>query len=212
MLTQIVLQITLLCTFTAMITSPRKSILIVLLLLIFNIASDGQAGVHIHGGLLSGQNGLESLTPEGQHHYGYRIGLDARLNDGSMYFLPGVHYMQISFNASDKAEYFKADPAIKVIKGRFGLGFTFIEIPSKFKLRSRVQAAVNYINNVIDANQFPAGVERLNDAYASVDLGLGVDLLFFTIDIAYEKGVVNAVYKEANSKFDFYHFTVGVFF
>ena len=187
----------------------RMLALSVILMIYFNM--NGQAGAHVHGGLLAGQFKTTDLTPEGTVHRGWRIGVDARLNSGKMFFTGGVHYFKYSFDAMDGGEFFKPEDSFSVQKARFGLGWNLLEVPRVVRLRAKFLGSVNLIS-APDDRDLPSPYVMMNDGYASLDFGFGVDVLFFTIDIEYEKGLLNAVNKAQETKIDYWSLTAGVFF
>ncbi len=188
-----------------------KKLLLLSVILMFYFNMSGQAGAHVHGGLLAGQFNTTNLTPEGTTHRGWRVGVDARLNSGKMFFTGGVHYFKYSFDAADGGEYFNTGDSFTIQKGRFGLGWNLIEIPLIMRLRAKLMGSINLIT-APDDRDLPSQYERMNDGYASLDFGLGVDVLFFTIDLEYEKGMLNAVNQAPDTKLDYWSLTAGVFF
>lgn len=188
-----------------------KNILLLSVTLMFYFNMSGQAGAHVHGGLLSGQFKTTELTPEGTVHRGWRIGVDARLHSGKMFFTGGVHYFKYAFDAIDGGEYFKTGDSFSVQKARFGLGWNLFELRQIMRIRAKFLGSVNLIS-APDDRDLPSSYERMNDGYASLDFGVGVDVLFFTIDLEYEKGLLNAVNMAPDTKLDYWSLTAGVFF
>ena len=114
-----------------------KRILLLSITLLFYFNMYGQAGAHVHGGLLAGQFNTTNLTPEGTVHRGWRIGVDARLNSGKMFFTGGAHYFKYAYDASDEGSFFKPEDSFTVQKIRFGLGWNLIEIPLIMRFRGK---------------------------------------------------------------------------
>lgn len=188
-----------------------KRILSLLVILMFYFNMNGQAGAHVHGGLLAGQFKTTNLTPEGTSHRGWRIGVDGRLHGGKMFFMGGVHYFKYSFDASDDGSYFDTGDSFSIQKARFGLGFNIIELPPIARFRAKLLGSVNLIT-APEGRDLPAPYTMMNDGYASLDFGIGVDILFFTIDLEYEKGFLNAVNQAEETKLDYWSLTAGLFF
>lgn len=170
-----------------------------------------QAGAHVHGGIISGKFNTASLTPSGTSHTGYRIGVDARLNSGKMFFTGGAHYFRYAFDATESGAYFKNEDSFSIQKARFGLGWNLIEVPLIMRLRAKLLGSVNLIT-APDNRDLPSQYERMNDGYASIDVGVGVDVLFFTLDVEYEKGLLNTVNQAPDTTIDYWSLTLGVFF
>jgi len=186
---------------------------ITMLIFTFLLAHDcsSQAGAHVHAGLLAGKFNTDILTPNDTRHRGFRLGVDARLNSGKMFFTGGVHYFKFAFDATNDGDYFKPGDSFSIQKGRFGLGWNLIEIPLIMRLRAKLLGSVNLISAPED-RELPAPYERMNDGYASIDIGVGVDVLFLTLDVEYEKGLLNAVNQASETTLDYWSLTVGVFF
>lgn len=187
-----------------------KSVITIIFCLVLCISVSGQAGAHVHAGAVAGKFGTETLTPGGTSHRGFRVGVDARLNSGKMFFTGGAHYMKFAFDAGD-GEFFKPGDSFSVQKARFGLGWNLIEVPLVMRLRAKLMGSVNLITAPEDRD-LPPQYERMNDGYASLDFGVGVDVLFFTLDVEYEKGLLNAVNMAPDTTIDYWSLTMGVFF
>lgn len=165
-------------------------------------------GLYLNGGLFTAKNQYSVITPDGDDLRGFRIGADAGLNAGKMYFLPGLYYIRYSFDPDDS--FFDHSVPLTVIKGRFGLGFDLIQISQKAILRAKVQGAIHWYANGYREVELP--YQKLNEAYAGVDVGLGFTFGPLIIDVEYEKGVINAVNELWDSKFDLFYVSIGVFF
>lgn len=184
----------------------------VLFFLMFCIGICLSQGMHITAGTVLGNTTFEGLSSDGTNsHKGYRIGVDGRLMGDSMYFLAGAHYMKFDMNPNSQTTLTTHNQSIEEIFGRFGLGFTFLET-RKFKLRGKALGGVHYVYSTTDNIQVPSPFSDVNEAFGGAIVGLGVDVLFFTLDVEYEKGLVNAINMASESKFDFLYFTVGLFF
>lgn len=168
-------------------------------------------GMHVSAGSVLGMSSLDGLSLDGSKHKGYRIGIDGHLMGDGMYFLAGAHYIKFDMNPSSETSYSNHNVSVDEVLGRFGLGFQFYKT-RRFKLRGKLLGGIHYIHSRTNVVQVPAPYSELNEAYGGVIVGLGVDLMFFTIDIEYEKGVVNVVNMASDSNIDFLYFTVGFFF
>lgn len=178
-----------------------------IILILSTILLHGQGGGYVNGGLVWGKNKFEGVTPNGERHVGFKAGVDMSLNSGNMFFLPGFHYMRVGFN-TERSTFFSPVIPLEIIKGRFGLGF-ILHHGRRIKVRSKVQGAMHW---VINAHTIDLNNSKLNEGYAGVDLGLGLSIGALTIDVEYEKGVINSVYKISSSHFDFLYATIGFFF
>jgi len=122
-----------------------------------------------------------------------------------------VKNTNLALDAADGGDFFETGDSFSVQKARFGLGWNLIELPPVVRLRAKFLGSVNLIT-APDSRDLPSPYEQMNDGYASLDFGIGVDVLFFTIDIEYEKGLLNAVNKAQETKLDYWSLTAGVFF
>lgn len=165
-------------------------------------------GINPYIGTSSAVSKLESITPEGFAHPGYVIGVDARLNEGKMYFYGGGQFHKISFAARDGFSLTPDGNTFNWLKFRVGLGYDLFYLSEGlFVIRGKTLASFDFISGVPDTAS-----QAYNDGVAGLVFGLGTDISMFTFDIEYELGMFNAVNKVADSKFDFVNFTVGVIF
>ena len=56
------------------------------------------------------------------------------------------------------------------------------------------------------------GYEHLNDSSAGIATGLGMDIGPLTLDLEYQKGIINAYKNQKDSTFNVWSFAVGFFF
>ena len=96
-------------------------------------------------------------------------------------------------------------------KLRAGLGFNVINIiEEKIALRAKVLGSIASILKVPEVPSAP--YQNYNSGTAGAVLGVGCDLLAFTLDVEYEKGFFNAVNMVEGTEFDFWTVSVGVRF
>lgn len=183
---------------------------IILFCLSVQIGFGQYAGAQVSAGIASITNQDKSFTAEGTAHYGYHFGFDARLNEGSMYFLPGVHYYKISLMPTESMDFFGHEYSMTVIKGRMNLGFIF-DMSRVFKPRFKVGGVLNYLSDVTDPNPLNTGLDKINST-VGLNAGIGADISVFTVDFDYERGMSNGLKETPDSRFDYYTFSVGIFF
>lgn len=174
------------------------------------IQAQGKPGASVYAGITSATSQDEFLTPEGTAITGYHIGLDARLFSGTMYFGGGLQYHKLTLLATPEAEYFGPKQAHNMIKTRFGLGFNVHQFTHLITLRAKVFGSFNF-NLEYDPDLVPEDYVYTG-AHAGAIAGLGVDISFITIDVEYEKGLVNALSERSDSKLDIWTVSMGVFF
>ncbi len=171
-----------------------------------------QSGMQIHTGISAAFSQDKNITPSGMGHYGHFVGVDGRLHSGGMYFAGGMKYYRTSLLAESSKSFFSNTENYNFFAARFGLGFTIKQFSHNIALRSKLFGVFNFSNsspvNTIDV----AGYEQLNDSSGGVVTGLGMDIGFFTVDLEYERGIINAFKGRPDSKNDIVSFSVGVLF
>ena len=167
-------------------------------------------GAQISFGISSISNENESFTQDGTAHYGYHVGIDARLNEGSMFFNPGIHYYKFSLIPTESMDFFSHEYSITIIKGRMNMGFIF-DVSRVFKPRFKLGGVLNYLSSITDPNPLNASLDQIHST-VSVNAGIGADISVFTIDFDYERGMTNGLKDTENSKFNYMTFSLGVFF
>ena len=168
----------------------------------------GQAGLQFYGGTSTAQNRDQSITPSGQTHTGYHFGLDARLNEGNMFFGGGVEYSSIDFIADQNKSYFSVDHPMNWFKIRVGLGYKLINITDKINIRAKTYGSINMITNY-PKDMIDVPYSQYNSGTAAAVIGLGFDIYSFTIDFEYERGFFNAVHLIKGTEIDFYKLSLG---
>ncbi len=170
-----------------------------------------QAGLQVYTGVSQAINNSVSITPNGTTHQGYHLGADARLNSGNMYFVIGGQFHTIEFLAVSDGSFFSVTEKMNWGKLRAGLGFNVINfIEEKIALRAKVLGSINSFLKIPEVSSAP--FQNYNSGTASAVVGVGCDLLAFTLDIEYEKGFFNAVNMVQGTQFDFWTVSVGVRF
>ena len=173
-----------------------------------------QAGMRFHSGLTVASSGESAITPDGTAHYGYHLGVDFRLfAETGMFFAGGVQYHKLDLIASDSPSFFGQETSMSIIKGRWGLGFYLFRIGDHLKVRGKVMGVLDYVSSYDReplVNNAP--YNKINDSHLGALVGLGIDISRITVDVAYEKGFINAYQKVSDSKFDYFTLSLGLFF
>ena len=167
-----------------------------------------QTGLQFYAGGISATNRDINITPSGYAHSGYHFGMDARLNEGSMYFGGGMEFANIEFISQQNKSYFSVKNSMTWFKLRVGLGYKIFSLGDKMILRGKTYGSINMITN------YPQGMTDVpytnyNTGTAGAVFGLGVDLFGITLDFEYERGFFNAVNMVKGTEFDFYKLNVG---
>ncbi|MBT8190148.1 MAG: hypothetical protein HKN67_06620 [Saprospiraceae bacterium] len=186
-----------------------KSIYNVLFVFMLTIGTTyGQAGLQLYAGTSNAMNRDASITPQGQSHTGYHFGLDARLNEGKMFFGGGLEYSSINFVAKQNKSYFSVDHPMTWFKIRIGLGYKLIDITDKINIRAKTYGSINMITKYPE-DMIDVPYTRYNSGTAAGVIGLGMDIHSLTLDFEYERGFFNAVHLVKGTEIDFYKLSLG---
>lgn len=175
----------------------------------------GQAGMRVHTGLTMATTSETNITPSGTAHYGYHVGVDFRLfAETGMFFSGGIQYHKLNIIAQDSPAFFSSEPSLQLLKLRWGLGYyIFNRDNSIIKVRTKLMGVLDYVYDYNrDALVGREPYNKINDSSLGALVGLGVDISHFTIDLAYQKGFINAYYKVPDSKIDYFTLSLGFFF
>jgi len=168
----------------------------------------GQAGINIYGGISDAINKDLDVTPSGTSHPGWHLGADARLNEGKMYFIAGLQFHKIKFEAQKDKSFFESTDTYSYTKIRVGLGYSVFTITPDIIFRGHSLLSFNLVNGVPnDSTQ--AIYTNYNSGVAGANLGLGFDVYNVTLDISYEIGVFNLVNKVKGTSMDFLTVSLG---
>ncbi len=166
-----------------------------------------QSGFQFYTGISTATNNNISVTPDGTSHTGFHFGADARLAGEKMYFIVGLQYHKINFEPKSETSYFSVDPSFNWTKLRIGLGYSVFNITPDIIFRGKSLLSIDLINGVpLNGGYIDA---PLNSGVAGVNLGLGLDIYNFTLDIDYEIGLLNAVNMVDDTKYDFITLSIG---
>ena len=190
----------------------HKGVILFITILFFSTKwAQGQPGLHVYAGTTSMTNSLTEFTPEGLFHSGVHLGGDFVINDGDMYFLAGVQFHSVDLIAANKASFFDHKATLSILKPKIGLGFNVLKFTPLFKVRLKIQAALDSFiesEEVVALNLNPA----LNGGTASGIAGLGINVGPARLDLEYHRGFINAYNEVDGSNFNYWLFNVGVFF
>jgi hypothetical protein len=187
-----------------------------LLLVVFFInhgKAQDSGGISIQTGLSYGFSKEKALTRSGEGHYGWGVGLDARLFGGDMYFLVGGQYHRTSLFSTSDPNFFKTDMDIAMM--RMGMGFTIVKLGFRSYLRTKLLASINFVLDGPDPKPaFPNATApaNLNDSYLGGTTGIGWTKGIFDIDLEFQYGLLNSVFKQPETNFNYFTLMVGVNF
>lgn len=189
-----------------------SAILWIALGLFLNTNIQAQApGLVVQAGLTTAYAKTSVMTKANQAHYGWMIGADARLLDSDLYFIIGGQYHSTSFFSTSAPNFFGKND-LKVGMGRAGIGFNILRFTERISLRSKIVGSINYVLDAPDNGYGVAGFTDINDAYAGGATGLGLTIGNLDVDLEFQYGFINAVYKQPNSTFDIWTLMAGFHF
>ena len=131
-----------------------------------------------------------SSSYDSENLLGYQLGAFVRINSGKLYLQPEVLYNLRSTNIVGAAV---VDDLFDVgtIDVPLLLGFKLIDA-KVFNIRAFIGPEASFILNK-EANDSGFSLDQINDLTWYMQAGVGVDLLFLTFDIRYEKGLSNFI-------------------
>jgi hypothetical protein len=191
----------------------QKYLSVLCLLFFSKVISAQSGGVSIQSGLTYGFTNEKALTKSGQAHYGWMAGLDARLMGGDMYFLIGGQYHKTNLFSTSDANFFKTDTDI--IMMRLGLGFTVYKIGYRSYLRTKLLGSINFVMDGPDPKPaFPNSTAPadLNDSYLGAVTGIGWTKGMIDIDLDFQYGILNSVFKQDKTNFNYLTLMAGINF
>ncbi|MFZ1704981.1 MAG: hypothetical protein WAT79_11595 [Saprospiraceae bacterium] len=191
----------------------QKILTLVFIVLLINSSYSQTGGISIQTGLTYGFSKEKVLTQQGQGHYGWMVGADARLMGGDMYFLVGGQYHRTSIYSTDSPKFFETD--MDIVMTRVGLGFTIVKFGYKSFLRSKILGSINFVIDGPDTKTaFPnsATPANLNDSFLGATTGIGWTKGILDIDFDFQYGLLNSVFKQPDSKFSYFTLMCGVNF
>ena len=171
-----------------------------------------QSGVNIKLGL----NAIHFLHEEHMDHahIGTQLGLDVIAEEGQIFFMPGLHYYRTSIYAmSDEYSWpdaFSHKPNYHGAKVNAYLGKRWIKA-KWFKWKTYLGGSANFVF-ALDENIDRLDDDDYHDVSFALEGGTGIEVLWFTVDLFYQHGLMNVVIEQENSKMRIWGLNVGVFF
>lgn len=189
----------------------RRYFIIIFLGILHCLNLNGQeAGATLFTGMSVGLTNDNYITENRSYHYGYTVGLDARINSGAMYFLISGEYGKLDFRGIKENRLFSSDK-VNLFKGRAGLGFKLFGITDQIYFASRLQASFNIVTDYNSDDKWLKD-NKINDGFMGANTGLEFHFHALWAALEYEKGILNMYYKRPKSSIDLVSFKVGVKF
>ncbi|MCB0647571.1 MAG: hypothetical protein KDC49_12970 [Saprospiraceae bacterium] len=172
-------------------------------------AHSQEAGATFYSGVTVGKTHDPIVSKEGQYQSGYLVGLDARLNDGGLYFMLSGEYGKFDLMSQETISITKGEK-FSFFKGRTGLGFKLFGNEKVFvssKLQASFDIVLNYNNDFLKPTEY-----QINDGFLGAATGIGLNIYALFVELEYEHGILNLYYEKPETIINFYTLKVGVKF
>ncbi len=157
---------------------------------------------------------LQDITAEAR--VGWNAGLDLRFGEGAFYFNPGVHYFNYTarlikdVDDPDDVE-FKDETSIQNLKVPVNIGLRLTGDGGFLQLHAKGGVTPTYVLGVKEKTDFAFDKNSLKDWTFGANVGLGVDILFLTVDLNYEIGLSD-YFESAEGKNNMLTLSAGIKF
>lgn len=137
---------------------------------------------------------LQDITAESR--VGWNAGLDFRVGERAFYFNPGIQYFSNTARllkgvASPDDVIFEEETTIQSLKAPINLGLRLTGDNGILGLRVKGGVVPTYVMNVNEKEGFAFNKDDLNSFTWGANVGAGLDVLFFTLDVNYEIGLTD---------------------
>lgn len=147
---------------------------------------------------------------------GWNAGLDARIGDGVFFLNPGIQYysytarLMSDINQDTRVD-FTEETTIQSIKAPLNLGLRVTGDNGLIGLHVKGGIVPTYVMSVKETNNFNFDKDQLNNLTWGANFGVGIDFLFLTADLTYEKGLSD-YFKNTAGKNNVLSLSVGLKF
>jgi Outer membrane protein beta-barrel domain len=192
----------------------KKSILFVVLCAFSALQLSAQFKLNPKVGINLNHLSNDPADLETNARVGFSVGADARMAGKRFYFQPGLHYNVMSYDLTnldnDSPEFTNDITAIKSIRVPLNVGMNLINW-KLFKIRAFGGVTGYQVTGVSD-NTIGLTKDDFSKNYWGANIGFGVDLLFLTLDLTFERGQ-SAVFKnQADTKNQMVALSAGIRF
>lgn len=169
-------------------------------------------GIQINAGFAYAENANMVMTPDGKAHTGIFISLASRLRPSKKFSIFGSgKYVDLEFVAHGSEDYFTRTETMKWAKFRLGGVYKIKEFNQSTHIRLQAALPINFLLAWPD-DVAGAPYDRFNAFTTGAVLGIGLDILSFTLDFEYEIGVIDQITDVSGSTFNYWDLGVGVVF
>jgi hypothetical protein len=147
---------------------------------------------------------------------GWHAGLDFRIGDGILFLNPGVQYQSYTARLmqdinQDTEVNFSEETTIQSLKAPLNVGIRVTGDNGLLGLHLKGGIVPTYVMGVKEVDNFDFSVDELNRLTWGANMGVGIDLLFFTADLTYEKGLTD-FFQNGEGKNNILSLSVGLKF
>jgi len=147
---------------------------------------------------------------------GWNAGFDLRLGEGFFFLQPGVHYNSYTarlFQNLDMNEDIRLEDetTIRSLKVPLNVGLRLTGNSRFFGIHAVGGITPNYVMGVKEQPSFALSREDLNEWTFGANVGVGLDILFFTVDANYEIGLSD-YFADASGKNNVFTVSLGLKF
>lgn len=147
---------------------------------------------------------------------GWNAGFDLRLGEGFFYLQPGVHYnnytarlfQDLDMNSQIRLE---DETTVQSLKIPLNIGLRLTGDSRFLGVHAIGGITPTYVLGVKEQSSFPLAKEDLNDWTFGANVGVGLDILFLTIDANYEIGL-NDYFADAAGRNNVFTVSLGLKF
>ncbi len=182
----------------------------------FPIISQGQIKINPKLGVNASnlETDIRDLTAEAR--VGWNLGLDLRMGGGMIFFNPGIHYYSFAAdltpNITSQTNFdVRNQTTIQNIKVPVNIGINLTGSGGLLNIWVKGGGSANFFGGVKQVD----GSSLVSDDFSKVNfglnLGVGVDVLFVTVDATYELGQTN-FFAEGESRNNMLTVSAGIKF
>lgn len=147
---------------------------------------------------------------------GWNAGFDLRMGKGLVFLSPGLHYYSVTarlfkeIDSPDDVD-LSEETTIQSIRVPVNVGVRLTGSGGLLNLHAKGGIVPAYVINVKERPSFNLDMEDLNRLTWGANVGLGLDVLFFTVDLNYEIGL-SKFFKDSEGKNNMLTASVGIKF
>ena len=147
---------------------------------------------------------------------GWNAGMDLRVGKGLLFLAPGVHYYNYTARLMENLDEnsridFTEETTIQSINVPLNIGLRVTGDNGLLGLHVRGGVVPTYVMSVKAVDNFNFSVDQLQRITWGANVGAGLDLLFFTADVTYERGLTD-FFADAEGKNNVLTFSLGLKF